>query len=90
MSEEPATEQEITIARVVLGGWTFVPYESLGGAKRYEVYDPEGRYVYNASTRYSAACAVEMLLQNGFQLEALLGKGKIMLELDGRTMVTDP
>lgn len=72
MSEELATEQEKTIARVVLGGWQLVPVKDVAGGTRYRVISPAGQYVYNASTRYTAACAAEMLMYQGDALESLV------------------
>lgn len=72
--DAPATEQDKTIARVVLGGWRIEPVAGLTErtVKRYQLIDPTGRYVYNAPTRYSAALKAEMFIWEMEKLNALL------------------
>lgn len=71
--DAPATEQDKTIAQVCLGGWRIEPYVVPStGLKRYRLYNPTGTYVYNASTRYSAAVMAEAFIFRMEKLDALL------------------
>jgi len=60
-----STQEEITIAKMVLAGWRFEPISiNVGtGARNYRVVSPNGRSIGMRSTRYTAALMAERYME---------------------------
>jgi hypothetical protein len=69
-SESVSSEQDKTIASVVLAGWRLVRFDA-GAAWAYRVYSPSGDFVGVRNTRYTAALLAETWL-NEPRLQAFL------------------
>lgn len=59
-----STQEDITIAKVVLAGWQLVDASGEHYAT-YHVLDPVGNIRAARSTRYSAALAAERIMETG-------------------------
>lgn len=54
-----STQEEITIAKMVLSGWRFEPIGTGSGRTVYGIFSPSGDYCGSRGTRYTAALAAE-------------------------------